>query len=155
MQQFVDHSSPVVSKAFYDQAVKDVPDFVNDLSKERDIFATNLETQLSVKLDAHFARVQMQADKAIAEAFPDLSDEERKKRMVANIEIATQHLAKKYYLHEIEERLHGPDGIYANLDKFPAAPAPAKGDLPLEDQLTAKLLDMLSHRLAHPDTAVR
>ena len=154
VQQFVDHSSPVVSRAFYDQARKDLPDFVTDLSKERDVFTANLESQLSGKVDAHFARVQLQADRAIAEAFPEVSDEERKKRMVANIEIATQRLAKRYYLHEIEERLNGPDGIYANLDKFPAAAPAQKGDASLEDQLTGKLLDLLSYRLAHPDSNV-
>jgi len=155
VQKFVDHASPVITEAFYDQAKKDMPDFVTDLSSERDIFVSNLEKQLNGKLDTHFTRVQNQADKAIAEGFPGISDEERKKRMVANIEIATQRLAKRYYFDQIEERLKGPDGIFANLDKFPPANPPKKGEQPLEDQFTAKLLDLLSHRLAHPDVAMR
>jgi hypothetical protein len=155
VKKLVDHASPVLTEAFYDQAKKDLPDFANDLSKERDTFAANLKTQLTDKLDSHFTRVQSQADKAIAEGFPDMKDEERKKRMVANIEVATQRLARRYYLNQVDDRLNGADGVFANLDKFPAAEKPAKGAPPLEDQFTAKLLDLLTHRLARPDVALR
>ena len=62
-----------------------------------------------------------------------------------NLQVVVDELVKKYYIEELQSEMKT---LYATWDEFPAASPADKGDLPLEDQLVANLLELLKIKLA-------
>lgn len=150
VQMLVDKSSPVLTNAFYDQAKKDLPSYFQAMEKERDKLVENLETQLADKLTIQHQDADGRYRQMLQKEFPALKDEKLHAQMVANVQAAVKKLVQKYYVQELHDEMQA---LYNTWDTFPAK-KPAPGEEPLEDQLIANLLLILSHRLAHADAAV-
>ena len=145
VQALVDHSAPVVSKAFYEQAKNDLPAFLQAGQSERDKLVENLQERLTERLKRHHQNLLARHEKLLREEFPAVKDEKLHVAMMANLQIVVDELVKKYYIEELQSEMKS---LYATWDEFPAADPADKGDLPLEDQLVANLLELLKIKLA-------
>lgn len=145
VQALVDHSAPVVSKAFYEQSKKDLPAFLKAGQSERDKLVEDLQVKLTERLKKHHQELLTRHEKLLREEFPAVKDEKLHVAMMANLQLVVDDLVKKYYIEELQSEMKS---LYGTWDEFPAAPAAEKGDLPLEDQLVANLLELLKIKLA-------
>ena len=145
VQALVDHSAPVVSKAFYEQAKNDLPAFLKAGQAERDKLVENLQERLTERLKKHHQTLLARHEKLLHEEFPAVKDEKLHVAMMANLQVVVDELVKKYYIEELQSEMKT---LYATWDEFPAASPADKGDLPLEDQLVANLLELLKIKLA-------
>ncbi len=152
VQLLVDHSSPVLSQAFTEQARKDLPGFLRAMEKERDQLAVSLQNKLEAKLDTRYREVVERHQKVLTDEFPQAQNEELRAKMVANINLAVERLVKKYYVKELEAQLNE---LYQAWDDFPAAARPGPNDYPLEEQFISYLFELLRIKLAHPGALQR
>lgn len=145
VQALVDHSAPVISKAFYDQAKKDTPAFLQAIGSEREKLVEDLQAKLSKRLIEHHEKMVARHQKLLKQEFPAIEDEHLHEAMTANLQIAADALVQKYYIEELKTEFLALYGLW---DEFPPAPPADKGDLPIEDQLVANLLELLKGKLA-------
>ena len=145
VQALVDHSTPVVTKAFNEQFNKDLPGFLGAVQSERDLLVEGLRGELTERLQKHHEQLLTRHEKLLREEFPEIQDEQLHVAMMANLNVTIDALVKKYYIEELESEMKS---LYENWDDFPVAPPAEKGDLPLEDQLVANLLELLKAKLA-------
>jgi hypothetical protein len=151
VQALVDHSAPVVSEAFYDQAKKDLPGYLQAVQAERDKFTENLQVRLEKRLKAHHQKLLERHAKLLKEEFPAVEDEQLHAAMMANIQVAVDKLVRKYYIEELKQEMLA---MYGTWDEFPAADPPSTGDLPIEDQLIGTLLELLKLKIAESPTPI-
>jgi len=148
VQLLVDHTSPVVTQAFYTQAKKDLPGYLQAFDKERNQLADGLQQQLLERMDAHYkAAIQKRIGLMEAE-YPELKDPEVRERLVNNLAAASRALAKKYYVDEMKVQL---TAFYDAWDHFPAADPPGQADPPIGDQFIGALLELLQHNMSPVD----
>src|SRR5262249_1318028 len=114
------------------------------VEKERPKLMENLQKQLEKKLEAHYENVLKKYKDALEQEFPTIKDKKQHERMMANLKVALDELIQKYYVKEMNDQLVS---IFNELDKFPSAEKPKKGDLPLEDQFTANLWALFMSKL--------
>jgi hypothetical protein len=145
VQALVDHSAPVVSQAFYDQAKKDLPAYLQAIQSERDTFTENLQARLEERLQAHHQKLLERHLRLLKEEFPAVEDERLHAAMTANLQVAVNKLARKYYTNELKVEMLSMYGIW---DEFPAAAPSAEGDVATEDQLIGALLELLRLKIA-------
>ena len=145
VQRLVDHSAPVVSKAFLDQTKKDLPAFLQAGQAQRDKLIDDLQVKLTERLKAHHEQLLARHQKVLREEFPAVEDEKLHAAMMANLQVAVDGLVRKYYIEELRTEMLALYGLW---DEFPPAPPAENGDLPLEDQLVANLLELLKIKLA-------
>jgi hypothetical protein len=143
VQLLVKNSGPVLSEAFQEQAKKDMPAIMNAVEKERQPLMDSLQKQLEKKLEDHYKNVVEKYRSMIEQEFPSIKDPKQHERMVENLRVAIDKLVKKYYVDEMHDLLVQ---IFDELEKFPAADKPKKGDVALEDQFKATFLQLAQDR---------
>jgi len=150
LEGMVDKLRPPLEKAFSDQASKDAPLYLKAIEKERQPFLDNVQAEFTKRLNKRNAALEPRYIKILREEFPLLKDEKLQARMAENMTPAVEKLLKKYYVEELRDEILM---LYNTWDTFPAAADPLKGEPPIEDQLMPALLDLLKHRLTHPQEA--
>ena len=145
VQGLVDHSTPVVTKAFYDRAKDDLPAFLQASQAERDKLVEELQEKLSERLKKHHEQLLARHQKLLREEFPAVEDEKLHEAMMANLQVAVDGLVQKYYIEELRQEMLTLYGLW---DEFPPVPPGEHGDLPLGDQLIGNLLELAKIRLA-------
>jgi hypothetical protein len=145
VQGLVDHSAPVVSKAFYDQAKKDLPAFLQASQAERDKLVEDLQQKLSKRITQHHEQLLSRHQKLLREEFPAVEDEKLHEAMMANLQVAVDAMVQKYYIEELKNEMLV---LYGSWDEFPPVPPAGKDDLPLGDQLIGNLLELMKIKLA-------
>lgn len=151
VQGLVDRTSPILTTAFYDQAKKDMPSYLNAVEKERDSLVNDLQTKLEQKLTAEHKKATERQEKLLQQEFPTFKDADLHARMIHNMQGSVDKLVKKYYVDEMHNEM---TALLKGWDNFPAAERPKPTDPPLEDQLIGNLITVLQYRLAHVDSPV-
>jgi len=144
-------AGPVVTDAFYQQAKRDLPKYLQASERERDLLVKNLQEDLQTKLGARFDKSLERHETLIKQEFPTAENDEIRKRMMNNVEAALQKLSQKYYGDELGKQM---EELYVTWDQFPPAPPPAKGEATLDDQLIGSLLELLTVKLKSTEVAV-
>jgi hypothetical protein len=140
----VKSAGPALGDAFTAQAKKDMPAILDAVEKERQPLMDNLQKQLEKKLQAHYDHVLASYRSMLEQEFPAIKDSKQHDRMMANLKVAIDKLIQKYYVKEMNDQLVK---LFDELDRFPSAEKPKKGDLPLEDQFTANLWQLFISKL--------
>ena len=145
VKTLVDNASPIVTEAFYAQSKADMPQYASAFEKERAIFLTEVQTKLDAQLRKKYTDLLAGYETRLVKEFPELQDEEFRKKVMRSLDKAIGELASKYYAKEM-------GGVIAHIneswDQFPQAELPKTGEPQLGDQLVGTLLELMSKRLA-------
>jgi hypothetical protein len=120
------------------------------MEAESDAFSAGMKEQLARRVEEHSRKAVARHEAILRAEFPQVNNDETMHRMTANLGTAMERTVKKYYVNQLDEQMQA---LYGGWSKFPAAPAPGKGDPPLNDTLIADLQELLKHRLTQPDPA--
>jgi len=146
VQTLVDHSSPVLTKAFNQQVEKDLPLFARALEKERDTLGENLRQKTSAKLEAHYHNLIRSQEDTLMREYPQTKDQKVRDAVQRHLEVAMDALLRKYYVDEIKGKM---DKLFATWDNFPRAPAPKKGQGSTEEQFEAALWQLFVTKISN------
>ena len=146
VELLVDKIRPPLTKAFTDQAQKDMPRYIRALDKERGPFLDNLQAGFQAKLNKRYETLQPTYKKMLKDEFPLVTNAKLHEKMMDNFGVAMQTLLNKYYVEELKTEM---DILYDTWDNFQPAAAPQKGDPSVEEQLKARLFELVSLRLMH------
>jgi hypothetical protein len=147
-----DETAPALRDAFARQAEKDTPAILKAMEAEGDKFSASMKEQLAQRVERHSRQAVARHEAILRAEFPQVNDEKAMQRMTNNLGVAMERAAKKYYVNQADDQLKR---LYDGWAKFPAAPKPGKADMPVNDQLIADLLELLTHRLTQPDAMAR
>lgn len=150
VQTLVDDATPVLSAAFSARMKKDIPSYMDRLGQERKVFEENLQVKLETYVEKQQAKLLVNARGLLEKEFPEAADGKLHGRMFDNLKVAIHELTQKYYVESLKR---GLQQLYADWDDFPVAPQAEEGDVPLEDQLVADLLDVLTTKLTQSGRA--
>jgi hypothetical protein len=148
-QKLFNRTHPKVTEAFYAQAKKDSPKYLQGIELQRDKFVANLQEHLTTKLANRFQKSLDQHEALLKQEFPVADNPQLHDRMLENVELALRKLSKKYYGDQLEKQMLE---LYGNWDLFPPADPPSSGQASLEDQLIGTLLEVLTVRLKRTET---
>jgi hypothetical protein len=144
LQGLVDHCTPVLTKAFSDQAQADMPKYTEVLDAQRELLVKNLETRLGDRITARCEAAGERYEAILREEFPQVDDSELLVQMYASIEQIMEKLVAKYYSEQIRQEV---EGVADSWDDFEMADLPAEGETPLEQEFLAELMQLGAYRL--------
>jgi hypothetical protein len=144
VQTLVDSSAPVLTEAFYAQAKKDLPKYLQSVEKERDTFLANLRPKVEKKLDDQYHAILEKHRETLKREFPAVEDAELQTKMVNNLGLVFDKMVTKYYGDDLKDQMVT---LYDSWDQFPPADAPARDESPLEEQFIGHLLELVKHGL--------
>ena len=137
-------AGPPISDAFYQQAKKDFPNYLQKVGAERDQLVDNLKVRMDKRLAERFEQSLKQHESLLKEEFPLADNPQVHERMMNNVAVGLESLSKRYYADQLNVEMFA---LYDAWDAFPAAPKPLPGEVPIEDQFIGTLLEILSTRL--------
>jgi Skp family chaperone for outer membrane proteins len=140
IQTLVENSRPVLTEAFYEQAQKDAPKYLDALDEQREVLVDNLQVGLEQQINEQYGAALKKHQTILVKEFPDIKDNEVFDKLSSNLETAIQSLLKKYYSEELEKEF---GKLFDTWESFPPAETPARGEAPLEDQLVGNLLELV------------
>ena len=143
-QAMVDHCTPVLTKAFSDQAQADMPKYTKVLEEQQEILVKNLESRLGERVNARWEAAGDRYEAILREEFPQIDNTDLLVQMYASLEQIMEKLVAKHYSDEIREQV---EGINETWNEFEMADSPAEGEPPLEQQFLAALLQLAAYRL--------
>ena len=146
LQQVVDEVRPVLMDTVSKQATRDTPAYLQGMQREGKAFSYNLQRKALAKIDELQERAIAKNQALFDKDFPVLNDARVKLRLSANLRVAAEGVANKYYIKELGNSL---DELYTLWDSFPAAKK-AEGETPPLDQLLSSLVNLLSIRVTKP-----
>lgn len=145
LTSLVEAATPMLREAIQDQMQEDMPQYEEALTEQRLLLIENLQARLKQKLSGQQDELLDKYKAILKEEFPQIDDEERHARMIANVKTAMDQLVQKYYVDEFREHL---ERMYELWETWPVAdPVPEGGD-PLADQAFGYLLELLQVKLA-------
>jgi len=142
-------TGPVITHAFYEQAEKDLPKYLQASERERDQLMKNLQEDLQMKLGARFDKSLERHEALVKQEFPTADNDVIRERMMKNVETALQKLSQKYYGDELVKQM---EELYKTWDEFPPAPQPASEDA-LGKEWIGSLLELLTVKLKSTEIA--
>ncbi len=145
VQTLSDNVTPVITKAFYEQAKKDTPKFTLAMNREREVLMRNLERRLKEQINAHYERVLAEYESIIVQEFPQAEDEQIRRRVIANFREALNRMVQRFYADELRAELQA---MYDTWDGFPIADPAEEGDPKLEDQLVGYLMELVTVKMS-------
>lgn len=145
VKTLTDNVTPVITKAFYEQAKKDTPKLTLAMNKERELLMKNVQARLEKQINDQYAKVLADYEKILITEFPKAEDDNIRRRVMANFREAMNRMVKKFYADQFQEELQA---MYDTWDEFPVADAADEGDVPLEDQLVGYLLELTTLKLS-------
>jgi multidrug efflux pump subunit AcrB len=151
VQTVVDRTHPKLTQAFFDQAKKDMPEYVRGFDKEKQQLASDLERELQPRLEKRYQEALKSHEKILKEEFPQATDQTHE-RMMENLGMAMQKLVKKYYIDELDSQTRT---LFDAWETFPPADTPGKNEPSLEDQFLDTMIELLTYKLTHPETFTR
>lgn len=151
LELLVSEVQPKLTEAFMSQAKKDTPEYTKAIDRERDLLAENLEIQFTALVNKQYEDTLAKSEQIIIREFPKAEDEEVRRKLMANMDLAMKKVAKEFQVDFFKEELNK---LYEVWDTFPVAAAPDEGDPPLEDQLVYMLLDWFKMKLSSQDAGL-
>ncbi len=143
-----DTAGQKATEVFVAQAKKDLPDYLRAAERERSQLVEQLQMRLEKKLADRFDKSLERYQKVLKQEFPLADNPLVHERMMNNVGLALQKLAKKYYADQLNVEMFA---LYDAWDEFPPSPAPGPDEDPLEDQLIGTLLDLLTVKLKNTE----
>jgi len=151
VQSLTDEVTPVVTKAFYEQAKKDAPLYAGSFDREKEQLAENLRVRIEEEVNNYYDNALNKYEAELIRNFPKAQDENVRRQLKANLRRSLNKLATKYYADQLKAEL---DQLYAAWETFPPADMPDKEDLPLEDQLIGYLFELMTVKLSGHGTNI-
>lgn len=145
VKTLTDNVTPVITKAFYEQAKRDTPKLTLAMNKERELLMRNVQARLEKQINDQYAKVLADYEKILITEFPKAEDDNIRRRVMANFREAMNRMVKRFYADQFQEELQA---MYDTWDEFPVADAVDEGDVPLEDQLVGYLLELTTLKLS-------
>lgn len=145
VKTLTDNVTPVITKAFYEQAKRDTPKLTLAMNKERELLMKNVQARLEKQINDQYAKVLADYEKIVVTEFPKAEDDVIRRRVMANFREAMNRMVKKFYADEFERVFKSMANTW---DEFPVADAADEGDVPLEDQLVGYLLELTTLKLS-------
>lgn len=145
VQTLVDFTTPRLTEAFYNQTKKDMPKYTLALERERDQLLDTLHEQLQAQITKHYEQSVKRHEAILTSEFPQFGDKKQVAQMMANMQIALEHVLEKHYGKHLKGELQE---MFETWDGFALAELPKAGEPPLEDQLIDALLRLATLKLA-------
>ena len=145
VQTLSEKITPVITKAFYEQAKKDTPKLTLAMNKERELLMKNVQARLEKQINDQYAKVLTDYETILITEFPKAEDDNIRRRVMANFREAMNRMVKKFYADQFQTELQA---MYDTWDEFPVADAVDEGDVPMEDQLVGYLLELTTLKLS-------
>ena len=145
VQTLSEKITPVITKAFYEQAKKDTPKLTLAMNKERELLMKNVQARLEKQINDQYAKVLTDYETILITEFPKAEDDMIRRRVMANFREAMNRMVKKFYADQFQTELQA---MYDTWDEFPVADAVDEGDVPMEDQLVGYLLELTTLKLS-------
>jgi hypothetical protein len=136
-----DNVTPIITKAFYEQAKRDTPKLTLAMNKERELLMKNVQARLEKQINDQYAKVLADYEKIVLTEFPKAEDDAIRRRVMANFREAMNRMVKKFYVDQFKTEM---EAMYDTWDEFPVADAVEEGDVPMEDQLVGYLLELMT-----------
>jgi hypothetical protein len=143
-QDFLKTTSPVVASAFTERVKKDIPGFMKNVEAERGKFVDDIRAKLEQRLQEQYTKILQKHSETLKAEFPTAQDPAVQTKLAENLRVVFEKMARKFYLDDLN---HEMVSLYDQLDKFPAADAPGKGEPSTEDQIIGTLLELLKGML--------
>ena len=139
VQSLVDHSYPILTQAFSDQATKDMQKFTSAMDHEREALTNNLQTQLNDRLSKKYQGVLQEYESKMIETFPELADEKTRDKVVDNFQSIIKTLVARNYGDRFNESSQRLMSIW---DQFPASEEVVGDATTLEEKLVHNLMQV-------------
>jgi hypothetical protein len=143
-QAMVDYCTPVLTKAFSEQAQADMPKYTEVLNEQRETLVKNLQSRLGDRVNARWEATGDRYEAILREEFPQVENADLIVQMYASLEQIMEKLVAKHYSDEIRQEVEGISDTWNN---FEMADFPAEGKPPLEQEFLAELLQLAAYRL--------
>ena len=141
VQTLTENVTPVITKAFYEQAKRDTPKLTLAMNKERELLMKNVRIRLEKQINDQYAKVLSQYEEILQQEFPKADDDIVRRRIMANFREAMNRMVKRFYAEQFERELQA---MYNTWDGFPVADAVGEDDVAMEDQLVGYLLELMT-----------
>ncbi len=139
VQSLVDHSYPILTQAFSDQATKDMQKFTSAMDHERETLTNNLQTQLNDRLSKKYQGVLQEYESKMIETFPELADEKTRDKVIDNFQSIINTLVARNYGDRFNVSSQRLMSIW---DEFPAAEEVVGDATTLEEKLVHNLMQV-------------
>jgi len=139
VQSLVDHSYPILTQAFSEQATKDMQKFTSAMDHEREALTNNLQTQLNDRLSKKYQGVLQEYESKMIETFPELADEKTRDKVVDNFQSIIKTLVARNYGDRFNESSQRLMSIW---DEFPASEEVVGDTTTLEEKLVHNLMQV-------------
>jgi hypothetical protein len=147
----LDTAGPKFKDAFLDQASKDLPKYLQAAGMQRDALVNNLQDRLQAKVGKRFEDSMAKQEELLKAEFPQAENEKLHARMMDNVQLGLQRVAKKYYGDQLKQQVLE---LYGTWDLFPTAELPTGGQDSLENQLIGSLLELAVIKLKNTEKFV-
>ena len=141
VKTLADNVTPIITKAFAEQAKRDTPKLTLAMNKERALLMKNVQARLEKQINDQYAKVLADYEEILVKEFPKADDERIRRRIMANFREAMNRMVKRFYADQFQRELQA---MYDTWDEFPIADAVEEGDVALEDQLVGYLLELMT-----------
>ncbi|MDA1163229.1 MAG: hypothetical protein O3B13_09020 [Planctomycetota bacterium] len=145
VKTLTDNVTPVITKAFYEQAKKDTPKLTLAMNKERELLMKNVQARLEKQINDQYAKILADYEEILLTEFPKVDDDIIRRRIMVNFREAMNRMVKRFYADQFQRELQA---MYDTWDEFPIADAVEEGDVPMEDQLVGYLLELTTLKLS-------
>ena len=95
VQTLSEKITPVITKAFYEQAKKDTPKLTLAMNKERELLMKNVQARLEKQINDQYAKVLTDYETILITEFPKAEDDNIRRRVMANFREAMNRMVKK------------------------------------------------------------
>jgi hypothetical protein len=146
LQNLYTNTSPVITRAFYAQAKKDIPLYLSYAQKQTDTVIEDLNKKMTDRLTKRYDRLLSDRQDLIKNSFPDIKDEREQVRLQKNMEVAINNLIKRHYIDKMDDQVRL---VISEWDTFPTAPPRQPQTESLEDQFVGQLMELMTYRLSH------
>lgn len=144
LRALFENSKPVLIEAFQKQVETDTPKYTEVFTRERDKLRANLEVRLGEKITARYKEAGDRYQQILREEFPQTEDPDLLVRLYASIEQIMEKLVQKYYSEQVRQELQE---LQTTWDEFDMADLPGEGEIPLQQQFVASLLQLAADNL--------
>jgi hypothetical protein len=94
VQTLSEKITPVITKAFYEQAKKDTPKLTLAMNKERELLMKNVQARLEKQINDQYAKVLTDYETILITEFPKAEDDNIRRRVMANFREAMNRMVK-------------------------------------------------------------
>ena len=145
----IEESTPKLQEAFLNQVKEDMPKYSALVVEERERLMETFPDRVRERITERYEEVGGEYQDILREEFPEVDDDETYDKMKNEVYKIVDQLVEKYYAEQVREEILR---TYDGWDHFAMVDPIREGDISLEKQLMATLLELVKLRLE--DTTV-